>query len=293
MPILLLIVMFAMGLALTIADFRHVVRAPKLVLVGLLCQYGLMPFLAVAICHTFSLPDAYAIGLILVACCPGGVLSNIMTFLARADLALSVTLTSVSTFLSIVMTPLMFLIGTNLVVENASELAIGLDDWLVTVAGLILVPVAAGMFVRHKWPTFAIKAEKPSRQLANVVIFVVTASILAPNVKQLPHELVAVGLPVILQNIAALAIAYSVPWLLRFQPIERKTISLEAGLQNTTLSLTLAFAFFADDDRVAIPGAIFGLSMIATGFTLAIIWGRAAKRRQIQAETASTVSTEK
>lgn len=263
------IIMFGMGLTLTPADFRRVLQQPRAVTAGLLAQYLIMPLWGWAVAHLLRLPAPLAAGVVLVGCCPGGTASNVMTYLARGDVALSVTLTAISTLLAVVATPYLtaWLAGA-LVPVNASDLL-----WSVT--QVILVPVTAGLLVRH------MVGERVQRYTAllPVVSVVFIVLIIACVVSLTRDRLLTSGLPaflaVVLHNTGGLVWGYIAARLCGLDTIRARTIAIEVGMQNSGLGVALARKHFADA-LVALPGALFSVCHNLTGSALATYWARRA-----------------
>ncbi|MDW8344134.1 MAG: bile acid:sodium symporter family protein [Verrucomicrobiae bacterium] len=261
------LIMFGMGATLTPADFRRVLEQPRAVAVGLGAQYLIMPLWGWCVARWLSLPAPLAAGVILVGCCPGGTASNVMTYLARGDVALSVTLTALSTLLAVAATPYLtaWLAGT-FVPVNATEL-------LWSVAQIILLPVTAGLLARK------IVGDRIQHFIAWLpvlsVIFIVM--IIACVVALTRDRLLTSGLPaliaVVLHNAGGLALGYLVARVAGLDVIRARTIAIEVGMQNSGLGVALARKHFADA-LVALPGAIFSVCHNLTGSALATYWSR-------------------
>jgi BASS family bile acid:Na+ symporter len=272
-PAALGVIMFGMGMTLTAADFRRVAEKPYAVGVGVLAQYLIMPFWGAAVAKLLRLPSPLAAGVILVGACPGGTASNVMTYLAKGDVALSVTMTSVSTLLSVAATPYLtqWLAGAYVPV-NATEL-------LVSIAQVILLPVAAGLLVRrclgkrvdecHAW--------MPLVSVGFIVMIVGCVVALSKD------KLFTSGLPtfgaVALHNVGGLVLGYGLARLAGLDAIRARTISIEVGMQNSGLGVALARRHFTDV-LVALPSAIFSVCHNITGPAVATYWSRRPPPRE-------------
>lgn len=261
------VIMFGMGITLTVADFKRVVEKPLPVAIGTLAQFLIMPLGAAAIAKLLRLPAPLAAGLILVGSCPGGTASNVMTYLAKGDVALSVTLTSVSTVCSVVATPYLtkWLAGQYVPV-NAPEL-------LLSILQVIIVPVAAGLIVRRLLGRHVeqFNAVLPIVSVAFIVMIV--ACVVALSQGRLLETGPLTFLAVALHNTGGLALGYGFARLAGLDRIRARTIAIEVGMQNSGLGVALARKHFADV-LVAVPSAIFSVCHNTTGPAIAAYWSR-------------------
>lgn len=262
------VIMLGMGITLTAADFTRVLQFPSWVFAGVLLQYTVMPLSGWAIAKLLALPDAYAVGLILVACCPGGTASNVVTYLARANVALSVTLTTLSTLMAVVMTPWLTtqLAGSRMPVD-----AWGLFTSTVQV---VLVPVAAGLLLNRYLPRVTAQVSRVSPAIAVLVIAMVVASVLGAGREQVlsagPRLLAAV----VLLHVAGFGFGYLLSKLWHRRESVARTVSIEVGMQNSGLGAHLARKHFPAGSGVDIPSAISALTHCMIGSLLAAIWRR-------------------
>ena len=261
------VIMFGMGTALTPADFKRVAEQPYPVAVGLVAQFLIMPFMADAIAKLFELPPAIAAGLILVGSCPGGTASNVITYLAKGDVALSVTMTSCSTIASVVATPylMLWLAGTYVSVHP--------PELLLSILTVVIFPVAAGLIVRQ----FLGQRVRPLDALLPVVsvalIVLVVACIMALSREQLLNSGILVFVTVAAHNSSGLLLGYAMAKLAGLDAVRCRTIAIEVGMQNSGLGVALARKHFADV-LVALPAAIFSVVQNITGPAVANFWSR-------------------
>lgn len=246
-------VMFGMGLTLDLKDFVRVFSRPKDVLAGFVCQFTIMPLLAVALCRLFSLPPELAVGVILVGCCPGGTSSNVITYLSKGDVALSVSMTGVSTLLAPVMTPLL--------VRLFAGTYIPVDFWgmFLSIVEVIIVPVALGLVVRHFLPKATAAVTEYLPAFSTVVIALIVIAVVSANAGQLHTCGLVVIVVVILHNVCGYLLGYLAGSLLRMSPAKRTAVSVEVGMQNSGLACSLASTHFASMAMAPVPGAVFSV----------------------------------
>ena len=250
---LLGVIMFCMGMTLKTDDFRVVFRRPKDVLIGCLAQFTVMPLLAFALTKVFSLDAALAIGVILVGCCPGGTASNVITYLAKGDLALSVGMTATSTLLAPVLTPLLVWL---LAGEKVQVDVLGM---LLSILWVVILPIGLGLLVKRFAPRVSEKAVAYLPALSTLTISTIVFIVIAANAEKLLSSGLIVILVVILHNLGGLGVGYLIGVALRLSPAKRRAISIEVGMQNSGLASSLANLHFAAYPMAAIPGAIFSV----------------------------------
>jgi BASS family bile acid:Na+ symporter len=263
------VIMFGMGTALTLADFKRVAEQPYPVAVGLVAQFVIMPVLAAAIAKFLELPPAIAAGLILVGSCPGGTASNVITYLAKGDVALSVTMTSCSTIVSVLATPylMLWLAGTYVFVYP--------PELLLSILTVVIFPVAAGLIVRQFLVTRVRQFEAVLPLVSVALIVLVVACIVALSRDQLLDTGALVFFTVAAHNSSGLLLGYGMAKLAGLDAVRCRTIAIEVGMQNSGLGVALARKHFADV-LVALPAAIFSVVQNITGPAVANFWSRNA-----------------
>lgn len=262
--ILLGIVMFGMGLTLTLKDFSEVVRQPWLVLLGLVCQFSLMPVLAYLLCIALNLPKEIAVGVILVGCCPGGTSSNVMTYLAKGDVPLSVTLSACSTLLAPVVTPALIYLFASQWVD--------VDAWgmFKSIVNIVILPIAGGILVHYLFKK-QVKASISIVPLISVFgIVAIVATVVALSKEQIAKTGVLIFSVVIMHNLLGLMFGYLVARLFRLSVSKQKTLSIEVGLQNSGLGVALANTFF--NPVAAVPAALFSVWHNISGSLAAMLF---------------------
>lgn len=268
------IIMFGMGMTMTLGDFKSVLQSPKAVTIGVFAQFIVMPALAYLLCKIFNLPTEIAIGVILVGCCPGGTASNVITYMARGNTALSVACTSVSTLLAPILTPAIFYVLASQWIEiNAMSM-------LTSILQVVLFPIVLGLVVR------AILKKKVDHYIqvmpliSVVAIVVIVAAIIAGSKAQiLESGLMILGV-VILHNGLGLLLGFWAGKIFKLPYADCKAISIEVGMQNSGLGVALAAVHFALSPLTAVPSAIFSLWHNISGSALATYW--AAKSDQAE-----------
>ena len=268
---LLGVIMFGMGLTLNLKDFKIVFSRPKDVITGCLAQFTVMPLLAWGLARAFQLDEALALGVVLVGCCPGGTASNVITYLAKGDLALSVGMTGVSTVLAPVMTPLLvwLLAGKSVDVDVAGM--------LLSILWVVILPIVAGLIVKWLWPKFTERATDYLPAFSSVAIALIVAIIIAANASKLLAGGMVIILVVVLHNLCGLSLGWLIGRLLRLPDAKRKAISIEVGMQNSGLASSLATLHFAAYPMATIPGAVFSVWHNISGAIVARLYAKTTK----------------
>jgi BASS family bile acid:Na+ symporter len=268
---LLGLVMFAMGLTLTTDDFLTVLRRPFPVVLGVVLQFLLMPLAAWVLAKLAGLPPQLAVGLMLVGCSPGGTASNVICYLAKGDVALSITLTTVSTLLAIIATPLLTLLYAGATVPVPAV------DMLITILKVILMPVLFGVLVNHFFHRTLLVVRNLFPVVSVAAIVVIIAIIVALNQGQLENLVPGVAIVVVLHNLVGLAGGYCLPRVLGRELRECRTLAIEVGMQNSGLAVALAVKYFSVS--AALPGALFSIWHNLSGSLLAGYWSRQDQTR--------------
>ena len=249
--ILLGIVMFGMGTTLRLRDFRLVFQRPKDVFVGALAQFTIMPGLAWLLAKGFGLPPELAAGVILVGTCPGGTSSNVMTYLARGDVALSVSMTMTTTILAPVVTPLLtwWLAG--------AWVDISLSAMMMSIVKVVIVPIVGGILVNSLFGNVVQKYVKLLPLISVVAIVLIVGGVVAVSSQRIMETGALIMLVVMLHNLLGYALGFGIAKALRMDIAKVKAISIEVGMQNSGLATSLAMMHFGA--AAAIPGAIFSV----------------------------------
>lgn len=259
LPLALALIMFGMGLGLTTNDFTRLFKSPLAIVMGLIGQLVAMPLLALGLCYLLNLPTPIAIGLMILAACPGGTMSNVVSQLAKANLALSVSLTAASTAISIITTP--FIIGFAM-----SQFAPADDatfSILTTSLGLFfitLVPVAIGIWLRHFKSDFAIKAELFFRRFSLFFMLMMIAALVIKERDLLVSSFNDVFWACIALNIGSMVVGWLIAKCSKLNLTDSLTLSIEVGIQNASLAILIAISFL-NKPEYAVTGGVYGLAM--------------------------------
>ncbi len=268
LPTLLFLIMFGMGMTLTVEDFKRITKSPGEVLVGLTSQIIVLPIIAFLISISLGLNPTQSVGLILLACCPGGATSNLFSHLAKADTALSITLTAFSSIITVFTVP--FIINASLFFffETGSEFSLPVLRTIVNIFKLTALPTVLGMFLKNKFPEFCKRSEPVIKWFSIIFIIIALAAMLKLVSEKEPIlvALKAVGFAVILLNIISMISGYQFGKMFKMDEKRKITIGIETGIQNGVLGITIATApNLLDNALFAIPSGVYGLVMCISG----------------------------
>jgi len=269
---LLALVMFGMGLTLTLQDFSRILAMPRIVALGTLLQFSLMPFFAWLIARLLNLDPLLAAGMILLGASPGGTASNVVCYLARGNVALSITLTAVSTLLAVLLMPWISWLYMH------TSIHVPVLKMLESILWLVLAPVSLGLLINHVLH----KTIRPLQQVFPLVsviaIVLIIAIIVALNRQRLEQLSLWLLAAVMLHNLAGLGAGYWLPRLLGYDKQLCRTLAIEVGMQNSGLAVALALKYFAP--LAALPGALFSIWHNLSGSLLASLWSKNASANQ-------------
>lgn len=269
---LLGIVMFGMGLTLKLEDFKVVFSRPKDVIIGCAAQFTIMPLLAFLLTKIFNLPVELAVGVILVGTCPGGTSSNVMTYLSKGDVALSVGMTSVSTVLAPFLTPFL----TYLLAGQSVD--VNMMSMFLSIIKVVIVPIGLGFVINKFFERFTQKVVRILPLISVTAIVAIVAAVVSANsAKILASSLLILGV-VILHNVCGYLLGFTIGKVLKLDLTKCKAISIEVGMQNSGLATSLAATHFAQYPLATIPGAVFSVWHNISGAIVANIFARSADR---------------
>lgn len=272
---LLGIIMFGMGITLSTDDFREVAKRPTAVLLGVVAHYVIMPGVAYALCKIMQLPPEIAVGVLLVGCCPSGTASNVMTYLARGNTALSVACSVASTFLAPVLTPTIFYV-------LASEwIHIDAASMFKSVLMVVLFPIILGVVVQAVLGKKVQKIVGVTPFLSVVAIVAIVAAVVAVSQEKIAQTGLLIFAVVVIHNAFGFLLGYFAGRMIGMSHFDCKAISLETGMQNSGLGAALAAVHFKTNPIAAVPSAIFSFWHNITGPLLATYWARKAEKEEI------------
>ena len=273
-PWLLGIVMLGMGMTLTLSDFGEIIKRPKAVILGVIAQFVIMPLLAYGLSMLFSLPPAIAVGVILVGSCPGGTASNVMTYLAKGNVALSVACTSVSTLLAPLLTPIVFYLLASQWID------ISPSAMFVSVLKMVLLPIALGVILRMIFKTSIMKATEVLPLVSVIAIVLIVAAVVSGSKQSIIESGLLIFGVVILHNGLGYLLGFWAAKFLKLDDSDAKAVSIEVGMQNSGLGVALAKTHFALDPVTAVPSAIFSFWHNISGPLLATYWSSKARKSE-------------
>lgn len=265
LPIALALIMLGMGLSLKKEDFQRITQQPKAVSVGLLSQILLLPIIGFVITQVVAMPPAIAAGLMIIAISPGGVSSNMITYLAKGDVALSVTLTVCSSIITIFTIPILANLALNYFLGQSAAIALPIGSTMGQIFLITIIPIVIGMYMQYQFPQIAHRLEKVTGRLAIAFLALIILILLIREWNRLPEFIVQAGLGVILLNILAMASGLMISKLLKLSPPQQIAVAIEVGIQNGTLAIAITAGMLNNQD-MAIPAAIYSLFMYISGF---------------------------
>ena len=276
----LIIIMLGMGLSLVFDDFKRIIIYPKAIVIGLTNQLIILPILGFAIASLFSLRPEISIGIMILAACPGGPTSNLITHLAKGDTALSVSLTALSSFVTILTIP--FIVNFALIhfLGEGQVVRLNVLETIIQIFVIIVIPVVIGMTIRHFKEGFALRMAKPVRTASGIVIALVIIGIVIKERENFVSYFQQAGLVALALNVATMTVGYFSSRIFKIIDKRAVSISIESGIQNGTLAITIAVVLLGNSE-FAIAPAIYSLLMFFTG-GVAIYYGlRRAKASEV------------
>lgn len=291
LQILLFLVMLGMGMTLTVGDFRRVVLFPKAVGIGLTTQIILLPIVAYGLMNLMGLPPALALGLMLLAACPGGATSNLVSHLSKGDTALSITLTALSSVITIFTIPFLLNISLDLILgEEGGAFRLPIGPTIFNIFKLTALPVAIGMFVKHRFPTFTEKSEKALAIGSGIAILLALAMMLfrlsdQGNVWQF---VLAAGPSVLALNLTTLCVGFLAAWFSGLSYPQRITLSLETSIQNGVLGMAIATApNLLNHPEAAVTSGVYGIATVTIGAMMIYFFRKFEPKQQKSADKVS------
>ncbi|MEQ3639610.1 MAG: bile acid:sodium symporter family protein [Alteromonas sp.] len=276
LPLALAFVMFGMGLTLTISDFGRLLKAPKAIMTGFLGQIVLLPLLTFAICLAFELPPYIAVGIMVLAACPGGTTSNLISHIAKANLALSVSLTAISTIACVFTTPFIIQFAIDFFVKQNAP-AFSVVETVLGLIGVSILPVVIGMIIRRLFTGFATKTETFFRQFSMYFMLAMIVGVLVSERDNLATSFESAFLVCLTLNLSSVLMGLILAKISAASFKDSLTLAIEIGVQNAALAMLICITFLKAPDYAIAPG-VYGIAMYI-GPALLAIW---AKRNRMK-----------
>ncbi|AFT79112.1 P3 protein [Alteromonas macleodii str. 'Black Sea 11'] len=277
LPLALAFVMFGMGLTLTLSDFARLLKAPKAVLTGFIGQIILLPMMALGLCFVFDLPDYIAVGVMVLAACPGGTTSNLISHVAKANLALSVSLTAISTIACVFSTPFIIQFALDYFVkENTPDFSI--IQTVIGLVGISIVPVIIGMTIRRFNSRFATKTESFFRQFSMYFMLLMIVGVLVSERNNLAASFERAFLVCLTLNLSSVLLGLGLAKLSNLAFKDSLTLAIEIGVQNAALAMLICITFLDAPDYAIAPG-VYGVAMYI-GPALLALWAKRKMRNE-------------
>jgi len=260
----LVIIMLGMGLSLVLDDFKRIIVYPKAIVVGLVNQLILLPLIGFLIVSIIPVKPEIAIGIMILVACPGGPTSNLIAHLARGDTALSVTLTSLSSFITIVTIPFIINFALEHFQEEGQIIRLNVLETIIRIFIIIIIPVSIGMLIRKYKESFAMRMAKPVRTASAIVLALIIIGIVIRGKENIISYFAQAGIVALLLNVGTMVVGYYTARLFRILDKRAVSISIESGIQNGTLAITIAVVLL-NSTTFAIAPAVYSLIMFGTG----------------------------
>jgi len=273
LPLILAFIMFSLGLGLTTTDFRRILMQPRALLVGVVCHFVLLPLVCYLMLQTMGVTGVFAVGFMILAACPTGTTSNLLTYLARGDVALALSFTAVASVATIFTLPLIvtWALGHFLGAARAVDVPVG--QMMGQVAFVLGLPVSLGMAARHHWSHWALRFEPRATRVATALFALIVVLAVVKNWPLLRDNFTSLAPFAVVLNVTMLCIGFGVAWAARLSHRQSVTLGIETAVQNAALALVIASTVLKED-AMAIPGALYGVLMYAGGLVFALAMRR-------------------
>jgi bile acid:Na+ symporter, BASS family len=273
LPLSLAIIMFSLGLGLTGADFKRIAAQPRALLVGMFCHFILLPLVCFGLIKLVGLTGTFAVGFMILAACPTGTTSNLLTYLARGDVALALSFTAVASVLTILTLPPLVSFSLEHFLGSAQAVQAPVGAMMGQILLMLGVPVALGMFVRKRWTAWALRTEPVATKVATVLFILIVIAAAIKNWAILRDNFMTLAPFAIGLNLTMLALGFAVAWMARLSRRQAVTLGIETAVQNATLALVIASTVL-QQDAMAVPGALYGVLMYVGGLLFAFAMRR-------------------
>ena len=273
LPIALAIIMLGMGLSLVIDDFKRVLLYPKAVSIGLINQLLILPIVGFGLASLFPIKPELAVGLMILAACPGGVTSNLISHVSKGDTALSITLTAISSLLTILTIPFIINFGLEQFMEEGKEIHLDVVKTIKTIVAITILPVSIGMLIRAKASSFAQKMDKPVKITSTIFLVLIIAGIILKEKENIISFFQQVGLISLSLNAITMLIGFYSAKIFKLNLAQSISVSIESGVQNGTLGIFIALSILKNSEMSITP-AIYSLVMFGTSGFMMYYFGR-------------------
>ncbi len=260
----LIIIMLGMGLTLVPADFKRIFTYPRAIFIGLFNQLILLPLIGFGLTLVLNLPVEIAIGIMILSACPGGPTSNLISYLAKADLALSVSLTAISSLITILTIPFWVNFALSYFADGASVIQLNVPQTIIQILAIVVIPVFLGMMIRRFKPVFASKMARPVRIASGLVLALIIIGLVIKEHENFVNYFQKAGVATFLLNVLTMLVGYYSAKIFKINKAQATSISIESGIQNGTLAITIAVVLL-NNTAFAIAPAVYSLLMFFTG----------------------------
>jgi len=275
LPLSLATIMYGMGLTLRLNDFKRILIYPKAVFTGLVSQLLLLPAIAFALVYSIDVKPEYAVGLILIAACPGGPTSNLIAFLGKCDTALSISLTALSSLITIFTIPIIVNLGLELFYDSGQIIRLPVLRTILQIMVITVIPVGFGMFTRSKIPVLAERAIRPVKLASTLFIILVIVAVVFNDREMVLPAFKDTGLWALILNVVTMATGFLTGRLMGLPMPQKSSISIETGIQNGTLAIAIAASStLLNSPEMAIAPAVYSIIMFFTGGAVAWLFSR-------------------
>ncbi|MAZ73115.1 MAG: bile acid:sodium symporter [Flavobacteriaceae bacterium] len=274
----LIIIMLGMGLSLRLEDFKRIVLYPKAIFVGLTNQLLLLPVIGFLLAISIPMQPEIAVGIMILAACPGGPTSNLISFMAKADLALSVSLTALSSVITIITIPFLVAFSSEYFMGTGQEVQLDILQTIGQIFVIVVFPIGIGMLLSHYKPVFASKMGKPVRIASGVVLALIIVGLVLKERANFAAYFQQAGIAAFLLNVLTMSLGYFSARLFRLAKPSALSISIESGIQNGTLAITIAVVML-QNTSFAIAPAVYSLLMFVTGGILVYFFSKKDKKK--------------
>ncbi|MDG1803760.1 bile acid:sodium symporter family protein [Flavicella sp.] len=274
LPVSLAIIMLGMGLTLKLENFKKIFQYPKAAIIGLTNQLIVLPIIGFVLAISFDLSPDMAMGLMIIAACPGGPTSNLITHIAKGDIALSISLTAITSMLTVFTIPIILSFALNYFTQDSNaQIELPILNTIIQITGITIVPVTIGMLIKNYYPKFADNMESPMRIASTVIFVAVLLGIILANKHHIVEYLKKVGLIALALNIATMALGFYSSKFFQLNLKQSISITIESGIQNGTLAIVIATSIL-QQTAMSIPAAVYSLLMFLTSGVLIYQFGR-------------------